>query len=192
MLSHLLNQVHVPVRSKLSVNRAAVAPREAMTHGPERNRSCGRGRAVEARATMTRWAKAETAVPGDEPVSVQCGEQDRCEGAGVRAGALPHGGAAERGYSELYALRQLDVPALDVGGLDLLDRYEERIALEDPFLQTADDMSFFVPWRRSLPEARPGWSHHGDGLHPRAYRHHVGRGLCRPRQVFPDLGAARN
>jgi MraZ protein len=49
-----------------------------------------------------------------------------------------------RGYSELYAIRQLDVPALDVGGLDLLDRYERRIALEDPFLQTADDMSFFV------------------------------------------------
>jgi MraZ protein len=49
-----------------------------------------------------------------------------------------------RGYSELYAIRQLDVPALDVGGLDLLDRYEERIALEDPFLQSADDMSFFV------------------------------------------------
>ena len=49
-----------------------------------------------------------------------------------------------RGYSELYAIRQLDVPALDVGGLDLLDRYEERMALEDPFLQTADDMSFFV------------------------------------------------
>ena len=36
------------------------------------------------------------------------------------------------------------MPALDVGGLDLLDRYEQRIALEDPFLQTADDMSFFV------------------------------------------------
>jgi MraZ protein len=50
----------------------------------------------------------------------------------------------QRGYSELYAIRQLDVQALDVGGLDLLDRYEERIALEDPFLQTADDMSFFV------------------------------------------------
>jgi len=49
-----------------------------------------------------------------------------------------------RGYAELYAIRQLDVPALDVGGLDLLDRYEERIALEDPFLQTANDMSFFV------------------------------------------------
>lgn len=33
---------------------------------------------------------------------------------------------------------------MDVGGPDLLDRYEQRIALEDPFLQTADDMSFFV------------------------------------------------
>ncbi len=49
----------------------------------------------------------------------------------------------KRGYSQLYALRCLDIPALDVGGLDLLDRYEERIAQEDPFLQTADDMSFF-------------------------------------------------
>lgn len=50
----------------------------------------------------------------------------------------------KRGYTELYALRALDVPAMDVGGPDLLDRYEQRIALEDPFLQTADDMSFFV------------------------------------------------
>jgi len=50
----------------------------------------------------------------------------------------------KRGFSDLYALRALDVPAMDVGGPDLLDRYEQRIALEDPFLQTADDMSFFV------------------------------------------------
>jgi MraZ protein len=49
----------------------------------------------------------------------------------------------QRGYQDLYALRALDVAALDVGGMDLLDRYEKRIALEDPFLQTADDMSFF-------------------------------------------------
>lgn len=49
----------------------------------------------------------------------------------------------KRGYGELYALRGLDTPSLDVGGLDLLDRYEERIAQEDPFLQAADDMSFF-------------------------------------------------
>jgi len=50
----------------------------------------------------------------------------------------------QRGYSELYAIRQLDIPALDVGGLDLLDRYEARMRQEDPFMQTADDMSFFV------------------------------------------------
>jgi len=50
----------------------------------------------------------------------------------------------KRGYVDLYALRALDVPAMDVGGLDLLDRYEQRIAAEDPFLQTADDMSFFI------------------------------------------------
>ncbi len=49
----------------------------------------------------------------------------------------------KRGYSELYALRALEIPALDVGGLDLLDRYEQRMELEDPFLQTAEDMSFF-------------------------------------------------
>jgi MraZ protein len=50
----------------------------------------------------------------------------------------------QRGYAELYAIRELDVPALNVGGMDLLDRYEARIAQEDPFLQTAEDMSFFV------------------------------------------------
>jgi MraZ protein len=49
----------------------------------------------------------------------------------------------KRGYSDLYALRSLDCPALDVGGPDLLDRYETRIAQEDPFLGMADDMSFF-------------------------------------------------
>ncbi|MEX0345133.1 MAG: division/cell wall cluster transcriptional repressor MraZ [Rhizobiaceae bacterium] len=50
----------------------------------------------------------------------------------------------KRGYSQLYALKALDIPALDVGGLDLLDRYEKRMAEEDPFLQLADDMSFHV------------------------------------------------
>ncbi len=48
-----------------------------------------------------------------------------------------------RGYAELYALRSLDTPALDVGGPDLLDQFEARIAQEDPLLQTADDLSFF-------------------------------------------------
>ncbi|MGE0503023.1 MAG: division/cell wall cluster transcriptional repressor MraZ [Rhizobiaceae bacterium] len=50
----------------------------------------------------------------------------------------------KRGYVDLYGLRTLDAPAMDVGGVDLLERYERRIALEDPFVQTADDMSFLV------------------------------------------------
>ena len=51
---------------------------------------------------------------------------------------------AARQIQELYALRCLDMPALDVGGPDLLEAYEARIASEDPFLQTGDDMSFFI------------------------------------------------
>ncbi|MBO6716848.1 MAG: division/cell wall cluster transcriptional repressor MraZ [Rhizobiaceae bacterium] len=47
-----------------------------------------------------------------------------------------------RGYAELYLLRSLDTASMDVGGPDLLDAFERRIAEEDPFLQTADDMSF--------------------------------------------------
>jgi len=50
----------------------------------------------------------------------------------------------KRGYRELYALKALDTPALDVCGPDLLERDEARMAQEDPFLQLADDMSFYV------------------------------------------------
>lgn len=49
-----------------------------------------------------------------------------------------------RGYDELYALKALDRPAMIVGGLDLLDRFEARIAMEDPFQQIADDMSYYI------------------------------------------------
>ena len=50
---------------------------------------------------------------------------------------------------ELYALRALDVPALNVGGADLLLAYETKLAELDPFSQEADDLSFFL---------------HGDGM----------------------------
>ena len=49
-----------------------------------------------------------------------------------------------RGYQELYALRCLDIPALDVGGLDLLDRYEALLSADDPFQQSSDDLGFFL------------------------------------------------
>jgi MraZ protein len=48
------------------------------------------------------------------------------------------------GPSELYALRSLHLPALDVGGPELLTRFDKRLEQEDPFAETADDMSFYL------------------------------------------------
>jgi MraZ protein len=49
-----------------------------------------------------------------------------------------------KGVDELYVLRAIDVQAVNAGGLDLLDRFEARLASEDPFLQSADDMSHYI------------------------------------------------
>ena len=48
-----------------------------------------------------------------------------------------------RGLGELYALQAIDMPAIDTGGMDLLERYETRLAQDDPFLRSSDDMSIF-------------------------------------------------
>lgn len=56
---------------------------------------------------------------------------------------------ARNSSSELYALRALDVPALNVGGPELLSAYETKLDALDPFSQEADDLSFFL---------------HGDGM----------------------------
>ncbi|MFZ2102805.1 MAG: division/cell wall cluster transcriptional repressor MraZ [Oricola sp.] len=49
----------------------------------------------------------------------------------------------KRGLGELYALQAIDMEAIDAGGMDLLERYEARLAQDDPFLRSSDDMSFF-------------------------------------------------
>lgn len=51
---------------------------------------------------------------------------------------------AARGFKELYALQSIGHPAIDVGGMDLLERYESRMAGEDPFGETFADMSLFA------------------------------------------------
>lgn len=51
---------------------------------------------------------------------------------------------AARGHQELYALQAIGQPAIDVGGMDLLTRYEERMATEDPFSEAYADMSLFT------------------------------------------------
>lgn len=50
----------------------------------------------------------------------------------------------QAGHTELYALRSLHFPALDVGGPDFLARYEARLAGEDPFQQAAQDWTFYL------------------------------------------------
>ncbi|MCW4116672.1 division/cell wall cluster transcriptional repressor MraZ [Aurantimonas sp. MSK8Z-1] len=51
---------------------------------------------------------------------------------------------AAKGFRELYALQAINEPAIDVGGIDLLERYEKRLEAEDPFSQTYSDMSLFT------------------------------------------------
>lgn len=48
-----------------------------------------------------------------------------------------------KGLSDLYALQSIDMAAIDAGGMDLLEKFEARLAQDDPFLRTSDDMSFF-------------------------------------------------
>ena len=51
---------------------------------------------------------------------------------------------AAKGFRELYALQAIGQPAIDVGGMDLLERYETRMAEEDPFSEEYADMSLFA------------------------------------------------
>lgn len=51
---------------------------------------------------------------------------------------------AQKGFGELYGMQALGSPAIDVGGMDLLQRYEERLESEDPFGEAYADMSLFT------------------------------------------------
>jgi MraZ protein len=51
---------------------------------------------------------------------------------------------AQRGFAELYGMQSLGTPAIDVGGMDLLQRYEQRMETEDPFSEAYADMSLFT------------------------------------------------
>ena len=48
-----------------------------------------------------------------------------------------------KGLTDLYALQSIDMAAIDTGGMDLLERFEQRLANDDPFMRTSDDMSFY-------------------------------------------------
>ncbi|GES48236.1 transcriptional regulator MraZ [Rhizobium sp. NBRC 114257] len=50
----------------------------------------------------------------------------------------------ERNIQELYCFQDFVFPAISVGGLDLLDRFERQIAADDPFSSTANQMSLLI------------------------------------------------
>ena len=60
----------------------------------------------------------------------------------VSVPALFRGVLQKKGLGELYALQAIDMDAIDAGGMDLLERYEARLA-EDPLLPSSDDISMF-------------------------------------------------
>ena len=51
---------------------------------------------------------------------------------------------AERNIQELYCFQDFVFPAISIGGLDLLDRFERQIAAEDPFSPEANRMSLLI------------------------------------------------
>lgn len=50
----------------------------------------------------------------------------------------------EQKLSELYALQSIDMPAIDAGGVERLQKLEAVMGEQDPFLPTTDDMSMYI------------------------------------------------
>ncbi|THV24827.1 division/cell wall cluster transcriptional repressor MraZ [Peteryoungia ipomoeae] len=51
---------------------------------------------------------------------------------------------SQQGIQELYCLQDFIYPAINIGGPDLLDRFERRMAAEDPFALEANEMSLLL------------------------------------------------
>ncbi|KAB0680817.1 division/cell wall cluster transcriptional repressor MraZ [Aureimonas leprariae] len=51
---------------------------------------------------------------------------------------------AARGFRDFYGMQSLGDPAIDVGGSDLLERYESRMSAEDPLGETYADLSLLA------------------------------------------------
>ena len=50
----------------------------------------------------------------------------------------------QREIQELYCLQDFVYPAVNIGGPDLLERYERKMAAEDPFALEANEMSLLI------------------------------------------------
>src|SRR4051794_3151843 len=89
MISHSLNQDFVAVRGEAFARPAAVAAARAQSFCLAAGEKMSGAALSGADITMERGAAAQAAGPSNGPVSVECGEQDRREGTGFRAGAFP-------------------------------------------------------------------------------------------------------
>src|SRR3954466_12615626 len=100
MISHL-NQAFVPRQGEAYANRAVAAAARLPVFALVNEAICRvRG---GAETNMERGAAAKAAVAFIGPFSVKHGEQDRCEGAGVRSGAFSRRRAETRLFGALRA-----------------------------------------------------------------------------------------
>ena len=189
MLSHKPNQDFVSVDGGACSRPVAERPgrrrakRFSEGVGREPKGPCRGG----ADGAMTRDA-AEAAVAVDGPLSFERSEQDRCQGPGFGAGAVPRGRAEARlpgplcveGARRTGAGRGRARPARPIRSADR-DR--------GPVPAGGGRHVLFLPWGRHVPEAGPGRPDHGQRFHPRAFGDRGRGGLRRPRTVLPDLGA---
>jgi MraZ protein len=51
---------------------------------------------------------------------------------------------AARGIRDLFAMRSLTHPVMDVGGPELMERFERRMDAQDPFSEAFQDLSIFA------------------------------------------------
>src|SRR4051812_29445504 len=104
MISHFDTQAPSPRQGKAYANRAAAAAARLSVFARVDEVGTGQGtRRGGACDTMKRGAAAQAAVTCNGPVSVEHGEQDRCEGTGVRSGAFPRRRAEARLFGSLRA-----------------------------------------------------------------------------------------
>ena len=51
---------------------------------------------------------------------------------------------AARGIRDLFAMRSLSLPVMEVGGPDLLERFERQMDTQDPFSEAYQDLALFA------------------------------------------------
>ncbi|MBA69801.1 MAG: S-adenosyl-methyltransferase [Rhizobiales bacterium] len=131
--------------------------------------------------------RTETAVTRNEPVPLECDEQDRCEGAGLRSLGLP-GCAGAEWHGGTLCLSGLRVSChLDGGAGDARSLREDDFDPRSLFGEGQPHVARHS-WRRRVHEARRGRAAPGDGFHPRLHRDYGQGDLRGARGSLPVVG----